>query len=383
MIIKTHNKISPKGLELLKDHTISETENHPHGIVLRSYKITPEEFGDNLLAIARAGAGVNNVPVEQCSKQGIVVFNTPGANANAVKELVIAALFMSSRRLGEAINELLKQERKDIAKTTEKIKKNFAGPEIAGKTLGVIGLGAIGALVAEAAESLGMKIVGYDPYARPEVIAKLADKIDKVDELDEMLPKCDYLTIHIPAIESTFNFVKAELIAKMKKGVRILNFSRGELVNSSDLIAGLQSGQVERYITDFADEELIDQKNVVTFPHLGASTPEAEDNCATMACQQLLDFLQRGKITNSVNFPAVQLESSWPATVGVFYKDKPGMIGRISDIFGEQQINIEEVIDKRKDDNAYILFGLNKTPNDDVVEKIKEIDGVIGVRVIN
>jgi D-3-phosphoglycerate dehydrogenase len=387
MKIRSVNNISDLGISLLRGaFEITEaTDASVDGIVLRSHKLPPEEMGENLLAVARAGAGVNNINVELCSQRGIAVFNTPGANANAVKELVIAGMLMSSRKLTEGAFALQTlSDKTDIAKKAEKIKADYGGPELLGKTLGIVGLGAIGSLVAQAAIGMGMKVVGFDPYLSVTNAWRIPNQAELAVSLDALLAKSDYLTLHVPAIKETNDMVNAALIAKMKKGVRILNFARGEIVNNADMLAAIESGKVAYYLSDFAEEILMGRKNVLCLPHLGASTPEAEDNCAVMACEEIRDYLIDGNILNSVNLPNANLarNASKLPRIAVIHKNVPKMLMQINDLIGGTGLNIADMVSSSRGDMAYTLLDTNTSPSADVVGKIKAIDGVLKVRVV-
>ncbi|MEE0061260.1 MAG: 3-phosphoglycerate dehydrogenase, partial [Acutalibacteraceae bacterium] len=324
--IQTLNKISQIGLSRLGDnYSCADDMANPDAILVRSASMHDMEMPESLLAIARAGAGVNNIPLDKCSEQGIVVFNTPGANANAVKELVIAGLFMSSRKITAGIEwaKTLKGNGDAVGKMVEKGKSSFAGPEIKGKTLGVIGLGAIGVLVANAAIALGMDVIGYDPYLSVHGALQLSKHVHHVVSLDDIFANCDYITVHVPLTPDTKNIICAENIAKMKDGVRILNYSRADLCNSADVLAALESGKVSSYVTDFATDELLGVDGVIAMPHLGASTPESEDNCAKMAADEIKDYLENGNIINSVNFPAAKMARTGEVRYCVLHKNIP------------------------------------------------------------
>ena len=383
--VRKYNQISELGLDklpidLYKVHTDVE---EPQAIILRSYKLQKEEFGKELLAIGRAGAGVNNVPVVECTGKGVVVFNTPGANANAVKELVLAGLLISSRKIVESIIDLKAvKNRKDIAKTAEKMKSNYAGPELTGKKLGIIGLGAIGVSVAQVAPSLGMEVIGYDPYISVANAWKIPKEVQFARSLDSLLAEADYITLHIPVSSQTKAFINHKIIAKMKNRVRLLNFSRSEIVEVDDIIAGVNNGKIAYYVHDFADERLLDVKNVLTLPHLGASTKEAEDNCAIMACNQLRDYLEHGIIVNSVNLPSVNLKRNGSNRLSVIHSNIPKMLGQISDVIGEANINIVDMINVSKDDIAYTLMDLSEYPSENIRHKIKYLKGVKRIRLI-
>ncbi len=385
--IKTLNKIDEQGLNLLSDQYRVVDENAEgdyEGIVLRSFKLHDYTMSNNVAAIARAGAGVNNVPVDQCSQEGIVVFNTPGANANAVKELALAGLLMSSRDIPGAIDwaKTLKGQ-SDIAKKVEAGKSNFAGPEIMGKTLGIIGLGAIGALVANAAISLGMDVYGYDPFISVDAAWGLKRVVHKASNMDELLEKSDYISVHVPLMDETKGMINTDLIDKMKDGVRILNFSRGELVDDDAIESALKSGKVSRYVTDFPNERTIEMDGVIAIPHLGASTPESETNCAKMAVAQLKDYLDNGNICNSVNYPAADLGvCNSIARLSVLHKNIPNMVGQITSVLANANLNITDMLNKSKNGNAYTLLDLEDVVTESVVAKLKAIEGVLKVRVI-
>lgn len=383
--IKTYNKISKIGLEVFDDkYTIGDEVENADGAIVRSAALHDTEFPASLKAIARAGAGTNNIPIDRCSEQGIVVFNTPGANANAVKELVIAGLLISSRRLISGIEwaKTLKGEGEAVGKLVEKGKSAFAGPEIKGKSLGVIGLGAIGVVVANAANHLGMKVYGYDPYLSVKSAWNLNHNAVYINDINEIFEKCDYITIHVPLTDATRNLVNSETIAKMKKGVRILNFSRGELVNSEDIISALETGKVASYVTDFPSDNILDVDGVIAIPHLGASTPESEDNCASMAANELMDYIENGNIVNSVNLPEVTMPRSGEHRICVIHKNIPNMITTITGIIAEDGVNIENMLNKSRGDYAYTMLDIGDSDTDTVAEEIKSIEGVIRVRVI-
>lgn len=383
--IKTYNKISKIGLEVFDDkYTIGDEVENADGAIVRSAALHDTEFPASLKAIARAGAGTNNIPIDRCSEQGIVVFNTPGANANAVKELVIAGLLISSRRVISGIEwaKTLKGEGEAVGKLVEKGKSAFAGPEIKGKSLGVIGLGAIGVVVANAANHLGMKVYGYDPYLSVKSAWNLNHNAVYINDINEIFEKCDYITIHVPLTDATRNLVNSETIAKMKKGVRILNFSRGELVNSEDIISALETGKVASYVTDFPSDNILDVDGVIAIPHLGASTPESEDNCASMAANELMDYIENGNIVNSVNLPEVTMPRSGEHRICVIHKNIPNMITTITGIIAEDGVNIENMLNKSRGDYAYTMLDIGDSDTDTVAEEIKSIEGVIRVRVI-
>lgn len=384
--IKTLNKIASVGLaQLDKGRFVVEDDcTNPDGILVRSAKMHDYEFPEALRAIARAGAGTNNIPIDRCSEAGIVVFNSPGANANAVKEEVIFAMLAASRHMFEA-NEWAKREAAsgaDVLTTMEKAKSQFAGPEIFGKTLGIIGLGAIGAKVADAALGLGMNIVGYDPYLSVHAALSLDRRVDVVSNLDDLLKVSDYITIHVPLNDSTRNTIDAAAIAKMKGDVRIINLARNGLVDEEALIPALESGRVAAYVTDFPDNRIANAAGVIALPHLGASTPESEDNCAIMAAHELQDYLENGNITNSVNMPAVSMERSGEARICVIHHNIPNTLAQITSIVSGAGMNVENLANKSRKDYAYTMLDVNGKVADAMVEQIKSIEGVIRVRVM-
>ena len=382
--IKTLNKISSVGLDKFDKtkYTYGDDIENPDGIMVRSASMHDMEMPKSLLAIARAGAGVNNIPVEECAEKGIVVFNTPGANANAVKELVICGLLLSSRKITRAIDwcKTIKDEGDNVGKTVEKGKSAFAGPEIKGKTLGVIGLGAIGRLVAEAAVDLGMKVIGYDPFLPED--AQLKPGITVNNNLDEIFPVVDYITLHVPLNPETKGLVCADTIAKMKDTVRILNFARGDLAVSADIVDALENGKMAAYVTDFPSAEVIGVDGVIAIPHLGASTPESEENCASMGASQLIDFLENGNIKNSVNMPAVSVARTGVARITVIHLNQPKMIAKITDTISGDGINIASFEDKNRGKWAYSIIDTDTEVSKQAIEDITAIDGVIRVRVI-
>lgn len=381
--IQTLNKISKAGTDRFCDaYTISDDAKDPDAILVRSASLHDTSFGDNLKAIARAGAGVNNIPLDRCSEAGICVFNTPGANANAVKELVLTGLLISSRKIPEAMAwaATLKDGETSVAKQVEKGKSRFAGPEIKGKTLGIIGLGAIGALVANAAVALGMKVVGTDPFLSVGAALRLDPSVTVVKTQDDVFAAADYLTIHVPFNKDTEGMINAATIAKMKDGVRVLNYARGELVNDEDMIAALESGKVAYYCTDFPNAKTCNAKHIIATPHLGASTPESEDNCASMAADELMAYLEQGDIRNSVNLPNAQLQAVY-TKVCVIHRNVPAMISALTSVIGEAGANIENMTNASKKDYAYTILDIDGV-TDGMIEALTAIDGVLRVRVI-
>lgn len=384
--IQTLNKISPVGLDLLprNDYEVASEIAHPDAIMLRSYKMHDMEIPATVKGIARAGAGVNNIPVEKCTDRGIVVFNTPGANANAVKELVLTAMLVSSRRIFQGVNWVRSLQGKgdEVPKIVEKEKSNFAGPELMGKKLGVIGLGAIGVMVANDALALGMEVTGYDPFISVDAAWGLSRSVQKATSLDSLIAESDYITFHIPLNDKTRGFINKSKFSLMKKGIRILNFARGGLVNNDDLLEAIKEGIVAAYVTDFPDETIIGEDKVIPIPHLGASTPEAEENCAKMAAKQLKDFLETGNIKNSVNFPECNLEPSDKTRIILANKNVPNMVGQVTTILAEEKINISDLLNKHRGDIAYNIIDVEGDVADSVIERIKSIAGIIMVRKI-
>ncbi len=383
--IQTLNKIAKCGLANFDEHyEVSDTVENPDGIILRSFKMHGMEIGDNLKAVARAGAGTNNIPVDEYAKKGIVVFNTPGANANAVKELTLAGLFLASRKITDAVDwaKTLSGKGDEVGALVEKGKSAFAGPEIKGKTLGVIGLGAIGVQVANAAEALGMKVIGYDPFLSVDAAWSISQTIKKSSDINRIFAVSDYITLHLPLNDNTRGMVNAELLENANDGIRILNFARGELVDNAALIEALERGKVASYVTDFPSDEVIGVKNVIAIPHLGASTPESEDNCATMAGAELVDFLENGNIKNSVNYPACSLPRTGSQRLTVAHLNKQSMLSKISAIISDNGINIDHMINKSKNDYAYTIIDSSSGFSAEIIEEISKIEDVLKVRVI-
>ncbi len=383
--VKLLNKIAAVGTDNLdkREYNISADVENPDAIMVRSAAMHDMQFNPELLCIARAGAGVNNIPVERCAEEGIVVFNTPGANANGVKELTICALMLASRKIidgTEWVKTLAGTE--GVGKAVEAGKSKFAGCEVKGKTLGVVGLGAIGGMVATTATHLDMNVIGCDPYLTVEGAWSLSRSVKKAQTYEDIFVEADYISLHVPATPQTKNMINAASIATMKDGVRIINLARGDLVNSADIKAALESGKVAAYVTDFPDETLIGVPGVVAIPHLGASTEESEDNCAVMAACELDAYLRFGNITNSVNYPAVNMPHSGDVRVCVLHKNVPSIISQISTALSEQSINIENMINKSKGDFAYTMAEIRGELPEATVEKLKAIDGTTRVRVI-
>lgn len=385
--IKTMNKIAQVGLnQFPADYQVGDSVEGEEGILVRSAKLHDYPFPDTLWGIARAGAGTNNIPVAECAQKGIVVFNTPGANANGVKELVLAALLMASRDLVGGVEWVKAQAATpdtDVAAAVEKGKSAFVGPELYRKTLGVIGLGAIGALVANAALSLGMEVYGYDPFLSVDTALRLDRHVHVVKDVAELYRVSDYVTIHVPYTPDTRHTINADTIAQMKDGVRIVNLARGELVDDEAMMAALESGKVARYVTDFPNNTITLAPNVVPIPHLGASTPESEDNCAIMAAQQLRDFLENGNIKNSVNFPNVEMERSGVQRLCIIHRNIPAMLANITAQLSGDGVNVENMTNKSRGDFAYTLVDVGSQVEESVINDIRAIDGIIRVRVIS
>jgi D-3-phosphoglycerate dehydrogenase / 2-oxoglutarate reductase len=381
------NKIAAEGLDTfpLDKYEIGTEITKPDVIILRSFKMHDMDFAESLLAVGRAGAGVNNIPVQKCSEKGIVVFNTPGANANAVKELMIAGLLLSSRDIAAGISftESLKGKGTEVPALVEENKKKFAGQEVFGKTLGVIGVGKIGVMAANSAIDLGMNVIGYDPFISVESAWGLSREVQRAESLDALLSNADYISLHTPLTDKTRGIINAEKFNHMKKGVRILNFSRGGIVNNNDLGKAIKSGIVERYVTDFPDDELLDMEKVITIPHLGASTKEAETNCAVMVAKQIRDFVENGKIKNSVNYPDCKLEQNSNFRLVIMNKNIPNMVGQISTILAKANINIAEMLNKSKGDYACNIIDMSNQPTKETIEAVYNIKGVVKVRALN
>lgn len=379
------NPIADVGLKNFSDkYQVTADVNEADGILVRSASMHEMEIPDSLLAVARAGAGVNNIPLEKCAEKGVVVFNTPGANANGVKELVIAGMLLAARDVVGGIQWVKDSKgNADIAKAAEKEKKNFAGTEIMGKKLGVIGLGAIGVKVANAAIALGMDVYGYDPYLSVNAAWNLSRSVKHVLNVDDIYADCDYITIHVPLLDSTKGMVNAVSIAKMKEGVVILNFARDLLANEKDVLEALQSGKVARYVSDFPNPVTAGKKGCIVIPHLGASTEESEDNCAVMAVQEIMDYLENGNIRNSVNYPSCDMGVCTKAgRVAIFHRNIANMITKFTAEFGEKGINISDMTNKSRGEYAYTMLDVEEVPTQDIVEALEKIKGVFRVRII-
>lgn len=380
--ILTLNKIAACGTDIFDKaaYTVSDNAADPTAIMVRSAKMHDMQFGDNLLAIARAGAGVNNIPVDRCAEEGIVVFNTPGANSNAVKELAICALLLASRKITEAAAWAASLKgTPDAPKTVEGGKSKFAGPEIYGKTLGIIGLGAIGGKIANAAVALGMKVMGYDPYLSVNAALHLDPAVTITTDINDIYKVSDYISIHVPYTPDTKNTIDAEQIAMMKDGVRLINLARGELINSAAVIKAIGEGKVAKYVTDFADDVVLGEENVIVLPHLGASTPESEDNCAVMAAHELIDYIEKGTIRNSVNYPNAELAKTGDELVCIMHRNVPELIAKITGVCASTGANIENLVNKSKKEYAYTMLDITGKVD---AAAIEAIEGVIKVRVL-
>ena len=383
--VLTLNKIAKCGLDMLDSDLFNITDSceNPDAIILRSFSMHDMELPKSLKAVARAGAGVNNIPIDKCSELGIAVFNTPGANANAVAEMALTGLLLSSRKIVDGINwaKTLKGEGENVGKLVEKGKGAFVGPEIKGKTLGVVGLGAIGVMVANLANSLGMKVIGYDPYISIDAAWGLSRSVKKSNDFKMMVSQCDYITLHLPLNDSTRGMINEEIFDCMENGTRLLNFARGELVDAAALKNAVASGKIACYVTDFPSAETLELENTINIPHLGASTPESEDNCAVMAAKELSDFIKYGNIKNSVNFPNCEMAMEGKYRVTIAHKNIPNMVSTISSLFADENINIINMINKSKKDNAYTIVDADSVP-DALEEKIEKVEGVHKVRLI-
>lgn len=384
--IQTIDKIAAEGLKRfpIDRYEVASEFKTPDALLLRSFPLHEYTFPESVKAIARAGAGVNNIPLKKCTDLGIVVFNTPGANANAVKELVLAGMLLSSRKIyhGIAWSQSLKGKGDEVPKLVEKGKSSFIGPELMGKTLGVIGLGAIGMLVANAAESLGMRVIGFDPFISIDVAWQLSKNVEKARSLDALLAESDYITMHVPLMDTTKGFIDKSKFAIMKDGVRILNFAREGLLNKPDLFAALDSGKVSCFVTDFPEEDQLGNEKIITVPHLGASTPESETNCAMMAVDQLKNFLENGNIKNSVNFPTADVPRNNGARIIIANSNVPAMVGKITSVLAEQNLNIADMLNQNRGEIAYNIIDIDGDVKESQIAKIKTIEGVILTRVL-
>ena len=387
---RTFNNIAQDGLKILLNQKFKEVSKNPDAILLRSHNLSNEDFEENLLCIARAGAGINNIPIEDATKKGIVVFNTPGANANAVKELVICGMLLSSRGIIEGIEFAKKldlEDAQDLNKAMEAQKKTFAGNELAGKTLGIIGLGSIGSMLAHAAHTLGMKLVGYDPYISIEGAWRLPREVEKAETMEALLQQADYVSLHVPLVEATKNLINKSNLKKFKKGARLINLSRGGIVNSNDVIAELENGNLGRFVTDFPTPKLIKRSveinDVVLLPHLGASTKEAEINCAVMAANQMVNYLKDGTILNSVNFPRISLSRGTNHRLVIINHNEPGIISKITDSIAACNINIAEMTNKSRNEIAINLIDLECQASNQLIEQLRSVEHVMSVRSLD
>ncbi len=386
--VLTYNAISVYGLDKFSrdKYEVASEISTPDAILLRSHVLSEDDLLPSVAAIGRAGAGTNNIPVAACTRKGIAVFNSPGANANAVKELVLTGMLLSSRGIIQGINYVNSlthmTDADEMATLLEKEKKHFKGSEIKGKTLGVVGLGAIGSLVAEMGLMLGMKVVGYDPALSVEAAWRLPSDVVRMENLTTLMSKADFISLHLPVLEATRHMINKDSLANVKQGARILNFAREQIVDTDAVVAALDSGRLDRYITDFPMPELINRKDVIAMPHIGASTDEAEDNCAIMAASQLVDFLENGNIVNSVNFPTTKLERDGAYRLTVCNQNVPKMLGSVLSILADANINVKDMINKSRDDVAYNIIDIEQEPSDEVLEKIRAIKDVIKVRLI-
>ena len=387
---QTLNNIAPEGLEVLSNQKYAEVSENPDGLLLRSHKLLESDLGENLVCVARAGAGTNNIPIEDATKKGIVVFNTPGANANAVKELVICGMLLSSRGIIEGIDFSKTLESKDadsLNKAMEMQKKSFAGNELAGKTLGIVGLGAIGSMLAQAAQTLGMNIVGYDPHISIEAAWRLPREVQKADSMESLLGQADYVSLHVPLVEATTNLINASTLKHFKEGAKLINLSRGGIVNSDDVMIELESGKLGKFVTDFPSPELVTRSStkndVILLPHLGASTKEAEINCAVMAANQMANYLNDGTIINSVNFPMVSQARSTNYRLIVINHNEPGMISKITDSIAASNINIADMTNKSRENIAINIIDLENSASADLINELRSVEHVLMVRSVD
>ena len=385
---KIYNNIAQEGINILNKNGMKEGSSDPDALLLRSQVLQDIDFNKSLKCIGRAGAGTNNIPVKDATEKGVVVFNTPGANANAVKELVVCGMLLASRGIiqGSAYATTLKGKASDeLNKAMESQKKHFKGTEVKGKTLGIVGLGAIGSLLAQTANIMGMKIIGYDPYISVDAAWRLPKEVEKADSLESLLSRCDYVSLHVPLLDSTKDLISLQTLKVIKDGAKIINLSRGGIVNNNDILDSLESGKISRYVTDFPTPELIsraaDDGDVILLPHLGASTKEAEINCASMASEQVSDFLRNGTIVNSVNFPSVRLGRATNFRLIIINKNEPGMIGKIADQIASSNLNITDMTNKSRDDIAINLIDLDENPSDQIIKNIEAIEHILSVRL--
>ena len=386
--IRTYNALSAKGLERFSNdkYIVGEACEAPEGFMLRSQKLHAEAVPDSLLAVARAGAGVNNIPVEQYTEQGIVVFNTPGANANAVKELIVAGLLLGSRDIYGGMSYVQELDHMDdsgeMGKLLEKEKKRFAGSEVTGKTLGVVGLGAIGSIIANLALDLGMDVIGYDPAISVEAAWQLSSRVERMESLEKLLASADFVTLHVPAIPATKHLINHETLSGMKSKAKILNFAREEIVNTDDMVDALETGSIAGYISDFPTPALLGRKNVLLMPHIGASTAEAEENCAIMAADQLKDFLENGNIHNSVNYPPTKMSRNGGSRITFSNNNVPKVLGSVLSILADSEINVVDMVNKSRGEIAYNIIDVEGDISTQLKEKIAQVDGVMRVRLL-
>ena len=385
---KIYNNIAQEGIDTLKENGLKEDQVNPDALLLRSQVLNDSDFNDSLKCIGRAGAGTNNIPVGDATDRGVVVFNTPGANANAVKELVVCGMLLASRGIiqGSSYAMTLKgMETDELNKSMESKKKFFKGSELKGKTLGIVGLGAIGSLLAQTANIMGMKIIGFDPYISVDAAWRLPKEVEKADSLETLLANCDYISLHVPLVDSTKNLICSKTLSFLKDGAKIINLSRGGIVNNDDILNSLKSGKVNRYVTDFPTPDLIkradENGDVILLPHLGASTKEAEINCANMACEQVSNFLKNGTIVNSVNFPSIRLGRTTNFRLVIINKNEPGMIGKIADQIASSNLNITDMTNKSRDEIAINLIDLDENPAAEIIKNIEKIEHVLSVRL--
>ena len=385
---KIYNNIAQEGIDILNENGLKEDQVNPDSLLLRSQVLNDSDFNDSLKCIGRAGAGTNNIPVGDATDRGVVVFNTPGANANAVKELVVCGMLLASRGIiqGSSYAMTLKGMAADeLNKSMESQKKFFKGSELKGKTLGIVGLGAIGSLLAQTANIMGMKIIGFDPYISVDAAWRLPKEVEKADSLEALLANCDYISLHVPLVDSTKNLISSKTLSFLKDGAKIINLSRGGIVNNDDILNSLESGKVNRYVTDFPTPDLIkradENGDVILLPHLGASTKEAEINCANMACEQVPNFLKNGTIVNSVNFPSIRLGRTTNFRLIIINKNEPGMIGKIADQIASSNLNITDMTNKSRDEIAINLIDLDENPSAEIIDNIEKIEHVLSVRL--
>jgi len=385
---KIYNNIAQEGIDILSENGLKEDQANPDALLLRSQVLNDSDFNDSLKCIGRAGAGTNNIPVDDATEKGVVVFNTPGANANAVKELVVCGMLLASRGIiqGSSYAMTLKGMATDeLNKSMESQKKFFKGSELKGKTLGIVGLGAIGSLLAQTANIMGMKIIGFDPYISVDAAWRLPKEVEKADSLETLLANCDYISLHVPLVDSTKNLISSKTLSFLKDGAKIINLSRGGIVNNDDILNSLESGKVNRYVTDFPTPDLIkradENGDVILLPHLGASTKEAEINCANMACEQVSNFLKNGTIVNSVNFPSIRLGRTTNFRLIIINKNEPGMIGKIADQIASSNLNITDMTNKSRNEIAINLIDLDENPSAEIIDNIEKIEHVLSVRL--